>query len=655
MLPHRWPRRPRNASLCAVNEHAREASSDDPSPEGGAGHGVREAYQHRLEAIESEAAGLSGRDDALSRARGITFLVAFGATIFALFRSSVGIWTGVGAVWAIFLVFVVLHARLSTRQFDLERKKKLQERALSRLDGTYRSDDPGRRGDALVDDEHPYSSDLDVFGPASLYERLNTTETPGGAERLAAWLRAPAAPAEIRRRQRAVRELAAAFALREDLAMAGMRAGKIDRDATPFLRWAGERPVFHGAVVAVAVALVLVIATLGLLVASSLLPSPFDRGWLVAAGLQIGWLMVHRARIEKVLQPVTIKQSPLGRYAEMMALVEAQKFEDDTLERLRTELRGEVAASVALGRLDRLTGLAAVRHNALIHILADVFLSWDLWNAFLVDRWRAEHGAQVAAWLDTLSELEALVSLATFAYEHPDYAWPELAGTTCFSAQRLGHPLIAPQQRVENDLDLGESPAVLMITGSNMSGKSTMLRSMGVAAVLAQAGAPVCARRLRLSALDVHTSMRVGDALDRGASRFYMEVQKLKAVVEAMDALPAGRGLLFLLDEVLHGTNSRERNIGAKAVVRHLVDRGALGAVSSHDLGLVELEALTAGRVKNVHFEDHLEGGKMAFDYRMKDGAVSTSNALRLMRQVGIAVAGLEDGDQGQPAGSVPG
>src|SRR5690606_10912874 len=209
---------------------------------------------------------------------------------------------------------------------------------------------------------------------------------------LAAWLLRPAEPAEIKSRQRAVRELAEAVALREELAVVGMRAGKIDRDAAPFLRWAGEKAIFDRAVMPVAVALVLVAATIGLAAASSL-PFPLGRAWMVGAGLQFVWLMVHRAKVEAVLQPVTIKQSPLGQYAEMMALVEAQRFDDERLERLRGELAGDVAASAALAGLDRLSGLAAVRHNAIVHILADLFLSWDLWNAFLVDRWRAAHGA----------------------------------------------------------------------------------------------------------------------------------------------------------------------------------------------------------------------------------------------------------------------
>jgi DNA mismatch repair ATPase MutS len=349
--------------------------------------------------------------------------------------------------------------------------------------------------------------------------------------------------------------------------------------------------------------------------------------------------------LEPVLAPICLKQSPLGHYRQLLALAEGAPFDDEALRTIQQRLceRG-ATASAAMDRLEKLIGLAAVRHNALIYILADVFALWDVWCAFLIDRWRAAHGARVATWLEALAELEALVSLATFAHEHPEHAWPVLTdGPPRFVASALGHPLIDPEQRVANDVALTDDHPALMITGSNMSGKSTMLRSIGINAVLAQAGAPVCAQSLEMTPLAVHTSMRAHDDLDRGASRFFAEVAKLQRTVAALEATRAtDPTLLFLLDEVLHGTNSRERNIGAKAVVRYLVDRGAIGAVSSHDLGLVELSKLTDGRVVNVHFEDHIADDKMCFDYRMKPGPVSTSNALRLMRMVGIDVPGLD-------------
>lgn len=619
--------------------------SEDASP---APEGPLRDYRERLAALEKEGATLGAEDDRLSRLRGLSFLATGGGVVWGLVQPSVAAWGATAGMLLVFLVFVLLHARVSTRQFERERRVALYERALERIAGRYRAPegDPHRRGDDWTDPEHPYTSDLDVFGRASLFEQLNQTQTSGGAALLASWLAGPATRGEIQARQRAARELAELGELREDMAMAGMRAGNVDRDVDRFLKWSAEPADFaEGGRGVTALAVVLVVASMTLLVLSSLMAGLWTKIWLGALGVQVLLLMATRPKVEPILVPVCIKQSPLGKYRELFALAETARFDHEVLQGLQARLREDGGASAQIERLERLVGLASIRHNGFGLLIADIFLLWDVWLGWLVDRWRARSGARVRGWLDTLAELEALTSLGTWAYEHPDHAWPELVdGEPRLVAAQLGHPLIPAGKRVVNDIALGQDVAALMITGSNMSGKSTMLRSVGVAAVLAQAGAPVCARSLTMTPLRVYTSMRIGDALDQGASRFFMEVRKLKAVVDAANVTsePAAP-LLFLLDEVLHGTNSRERNIGAKAVVRYLVAKGAIGAVSSHDLGLVELEELTGGSVANVHFEDHIEGGEMRFDYQMKDGAVSTSNALRLMRAVGIDVPGLED------------
>jgi len=260
-----------------------------------------------------------------------------------------------------------------------------------------------------------------------------------------------------------------------------------------------------------------------------------------------------------------------------------------------------------------------------------------VWCARALARWRQRCGPELAGWLRALGELEALCALATFAYEHPEYCWPKVGGDEPhLRARALGHPLIPPDRRVNNDLDLGDAPAGWMISGSNMSGKSTFLRAVGINAVLAQAGAPVCAQSLELCELSVRTCMRIDDSLEEGISRFYREVLRLKRVLDSLDE--EGPPVLFLLDEILHGTNSRERNIGGRAIVKRLVDHGAIGLVSSHDLGLTSLEGLTDRRVRNAHFTDQLKNDQMCFDYRLRPGPVASPNALRLMRQVGIPV-----------------
>jgi DNA mismatch repair ATPase MutS len=256
--------------------------------------------------------------------------------------------------------------------------------------------------------------------------------------------------------------------------------------------------------------------------------------------------------------------------------------------------------------------------------------------AFAIDRWRAASGRSIQPWIDAIAELEALSSLASFAFENPDHVFPEMVENgTCFEATGLGHPLLPAARCVRNDINLGEPLRVLIVSGSNMSGKSTMMRTIGINAVLAYAGAPVRATRLRLSPLAIGASIHIQDSLQSGASRFYAEITRLKQIVELTND---ERPLLFLLDEILSGTNSHDRRIGAEAIIRGLVERGAIGLTTTHDLALTKMVEPLGERATNVHFEDHLEGGKMVFDYRMQPGIVTHSNALELMRAIGLEV-----------------
>ncbi|HEX8128166.1 MAG TPA: hypothetical protein VF527_03625, partial [Pyrinomonadaceae bacterium] len=263
-------------------------------------------------------------------------------------------------------------------------------------------------------------------------------------------------------------------------------------------------------------------------------------------------------------------------------------------------------------------------------------LLWPLQFAIAIERWRQSSGTAVARWLAAVGELEALGSLAGYSYEHPDDPFPELLeGEARFEGEALGHPLIPEARSVRTDLRLSDDLRVLIVSGSNMSGKSTLLRTLGTNTVLALAGAPVRARALSLSPLQVGASIRVQDSLQAGASRFYAEITRLRQIVELTEgALP----VLFLLDEILHGTNSHDRRIGAEGVVRGLIERRAIGLITTHDLALARIAEELAPRAANVHFEDHLEGGKMTFDYLLRPGTVQRSNALELMRSVGLEV-----------------
>lgn len=579
-------------------------------------------------------------------------------------------WVASGLFALAFVVLVILHALLVTKITVIERRIALFERGLKRIAGDFAAFPD--RGDRFLVSGHPYLGDLDIFGPSSLFQLVSTAETGSGERRLATWLSEPASAEEIASRQEAVRELATLRSFREELAVDGAESGAKGRDAEPLLDWAEGRirlrvpkaglptpaapksaavepgvttvkaPPLSSALVAVSA--VLVAITLGLFIAARVLGEDhlgFARHlWVASLVAQIAVLGLLRSAVEPILSVVASQEDPFGRYVPLLRRIEGQSFTSPRLVALRASLTGASGAdaSHAVASLLRIVSFAELRHNGLLHVIANLFVLWDVFCARALAGWRERFGrtAQMRTWLEALAELEALASLGAFADEHPSFTFPEVdSGAPHFEAEALGHPLIVANRRVENDVTVGSAGCALLITGSNMSGKSTLLRSMGVSSVLALAGGPVCAKRLSMASCSVRTSMRIKDSLEEGVSHFYAELARLKSVV---DAVNAGEKVLFLLDEVLHGTNSRERQIGAKAIVKHLLARGAVGAVSSHDLGLADLEAESGGKIVNVHFEESVDDGKMTFDYQLKPGVVTTANALRLMKVIGIDV-----------------
>jgi DNA mismatch repair ATPase MutS len=261
--------------------------------------------------------------------------------------------------------------------------------------------------------------------------------------------------------------------------------------------------------------------------------------------------------------------------------------------------------------------------------------------AFAAERWRQAHGSALRRWVNAIGQIEALLSLATYSFEHPPDPFPEFAGgAASFEGEELGHPLVPAAVCVRNDVSISGETRVLLVSGSNMSGKSTLLRAIGMNIVLAMAGAPVRARRLLLAPLQVGASIRVNDSLREGSSRFYAEIKRLRQIFDLAsdDVAGVNPSLLFLLDELLQGTNSKDRRIGAEGIVRALVNRGAIGLVSTHDLALTDIGGSVEGHLRNVHFQDELQNGRMIFDYKLQDGIVTKSNGLELMRSIGLDV-----------------
>jgi hypothetical protein len=592
-------------------------------------HDPRAELSRRLAARRDAVARLDGRDAALARGRLAAFVAALALAWLSLgaHRLSAG-W--LGAPLVAFVVLAALHDRVFRARSRLRRALAFHERALARLDGQFAG--AGTPGDEFADPTHPYALDLDLFGKGSLFELLCGARTRAGEARLAAWLLAPAATGELRARQRAVAALAPRLDLREDLAVLGddVRAAV---DPASLSGW-GETPALVEPWLLPA-SLAFAAAALGSAAAWAVGLGPVP----LVAVLLSEWAFSRALRepILRVLAGIERPAAELRVVAELLARLEREPMGDDPrLAALQGALTGAgERASAAIARLERTVSRMEWARNQFFAPLAFA-LAWTPLHAALVERWRLAQGGRIRGWLDAAADLEALSSLAGHAYEHPADPYPELLDLgperrPLLEGDALRHPLLPGA--VPNDLRLGGDGArVLLVSGSNMSGKSTYLRTVGVNVVLALAGAPVRAARLRLTPVRPGATLRIQDSLQAGKSRFYAEITRLK---ELSDLAAGEVPLLFLLDEILHGTNSHDRRIGAEAVVRGLVARGAVGLVTTHDLALTELAGSDA-TLANAHFEDQVRDGEIAFDYRLRPGVVAHSNALALMRAVGL-------------------
>jgi len=587
-------------------------------------------YTRRLTARQALAQRLVRLERRISIARLVVFLAAGGVAFAAFDRHVVSPWW-IAAPAAVFAALVLIHDRVITQRRRADRSVTFYERGVARIE--HRWAGTGERGERFLDAAHPYAADLDVFGHGSLFELLCTARTRAGEDTLAAWLCAPAAPDVIRARQAAVTELRPRLDLREDLALLGLdvRAG-LDPEA--LAAWATaattQAPGTLRICAAVLVTL-LVIATAAWHVGFS---GPLPVITVLTAEAVFGMALRHR--VVRVVHTVQRPGRDLGLLTQLLDRLERERFASPHLAHLRAALDTEgLPPSVQIARLHRLIHLLDARQNQFFAPFAALLL-WTTQLALAIDAWHAANGPSIIRWLATVGEVEALCAFAGYAYEHPDDPFPEIVDQApAFEGESLGHPLIPADRCVRNDVRLGDDLRLLVVSGSNMSGKSTLLRTVGTNTVLALAGAPVRAARLRLSPLAVGASIRLNDSLQAGTSRFYAEITRLR---QLMDLANGPLPLLFLLDEILHGTNSHDRGIGAAAVVRGFIERGAIGLVTTHDLALAHIAQRPDGHAANVHFEDHLEDGKMIFDYRMRPGVVEKSNAVALMRAVGLDV-----------------
>ncbi len=578
-------------------------------------------YSSRLARWTAEVADRQRTQTRLGNARLFTGLALAAVAAAALGPQWFSAWW-LAPPAAILAGLIAIHPQRERALQRAIRSKAFYAYAAARMDNRWAG--LGSQGEALRDPNHVYADDLDIFGRGSLFELLCTARTATGERTLARWLLTPGEHAAVTARQAAVAELAPRLDLREDLSVLGddIRSALDDRRLAA---WGARPPVrfFPGARwIALLLALAAAVAA-----GTWLLGRTTLRPFFYVAVVEILFAMSIRKQIEEVTGSVNTPARELRLIALLLDRLERESFSCPAL----IVLRNRLSAGQRIRTLERLVEWKDWAHNQIFAVIAAPLL-WVPQFAMAIEAWRVECGPRIADWIAAVGEFEALGSLAAFAYERPAAVYPQLLESDpAYSAAALTHPLIPANEAVANDVELNPATPLWIISGSNMSGKSTLLRAVGISVVLAWAGAPVTARELRLSRLRIGASLRANDSLADHRSRFYAEISKLKSIV---DTAGAGQQLLFLLDELLSGTNSHDRRIGAEALIRGLLERGAIGLATTHDLALTEIA--TSLHARNVHFDDLFESGNIAWDYRLRPGVVQRSNALELMRSVGL-------------------
>lgn len=528
-------------------------------------------------------------------------------------------------------ILLVYHERVLRALRHTERLIAYYEHGLERLRGEWIG--KGNSGELFLDPGHPYARDLDIFGKGSLFELLCLARTRAGEQLLAEWLLKGADPKEVRVRQEAVRDLQDRLILREVLATAGEDT-RVGVHSEALIAWGEGQAFMTSNLVRIGLLLLAL-----LWIASIVYWISWGPGWIVLLMSALNGLITYRIHrsVDSAVGAIEQAGHDLEILSAVLAGIEAEKFSSAKLQALQAALETQgLPPSRAIARLEKKVDWLLSRDNWLVRIL-DPFIFWTPQCLFTIEKWRAGCGRSIRLWLSSVGEIEALCSLASYAFENPDDIMPSLVTEgPVLEADGLAHPLLPRGKAVSNDIRLARQELqMVMISGPNMAGKSTFLRGLGVNVVLAQAGAPVRASRMLLSPLAVTASICVLDSLQGGLSRFYAEIKRLKQISDMSgDGLP----VLFLFDELLSGTNSHDRRVGTESILRSLLANGAIGLVTTHDLALTKIAESIGAHTANFHFSDTFENGQLHFDYKLHPGIVQTTNALALMRSIGLRI-----------------
>ena len=591
---------------------------------------LTQLYQQRAENFQEHAAVLQKRYEKFGFVRLASFIFAIVVLIVVYNVSPLG-----GIILTLiflgaFYRFVLWHQKLLHEKQIQEALALINQQELAFMQDDFQSFADGKE---FIDPAHPNSIDMDIFGPYSFFQYANRTTTTMGKNRLAEYLTTVANPSEIRERQEAIEELQDQLEWRQKFRAHGMSTEDAPEHLEQLKIWLAQpdfvqsNPMYKAALI-----IVPLLSFIGLLVWIFIWP------WYIAILFFLPAFYMLRTTLEQVNQThlqTTNAGKTLSYYAYLIEHLEDKHFQSDKLQTLSSALDTDAKkASARLKRLSYIIHQLNLRNNAFAIIL-NIFTIWDLHWVNSLEKWKSEQRDDLPQWFSALAEFEAILSFATVYYNRPDWVFPEITTESVVNGKSLGHPLISPKERITNDIQIPTEGHIKLITGSNMAGKSTFLRTVGLNIVLAMAGSPVCAEKFSLPILELYSSMRTQDALHESTSSFYAELKRLKIIIEAVEKKG---NVLFLMDEILKGTNSNDRHTGSKALITQLIKSKGSGIIATHDLELGAMEKEANGAIENLCIEVAVDNGKLIFDYKIKPGVSQSFNATLLMREMGIKV-----------------
>lgn len=590
-------------------------------------------YQQRADNFEQLSRELAKKDKYLSVGRTLMFIIGMvGFVYFANEREGLYVFIMLLLLIVFFPLLIKYHNKIKAKRSHLWYLRQINMDEIKRLQNHLKEFDSGSK---YQDSEHPYTGDLDIFGKHSLFQLINRSNTSRGRDKVAQWMKTAAHREEVMQRQEAVKELIKDLDWNQNFQAHGMESKAKEEDTETLLAWIKEPSVILQKNTYQAASRIMPMITIAAIIAYYM----FDSSGIlpIAAIFLNGFILWSTTDLASMTHKKTGKGvSVLKAYLGMIKMIEKKDFNAQMNHKFKQALHAEqTVASKEIKKLEFILDNFDARANLFYHIF-NIILLLDVYWLLRAERWKKNINADVELWFDAVNNFEALISIAGFTYANPDYTFPEISEQHhVFVAQQLAHCLIDEQQRVSNDFFMVGRGTINIITGSNMSGKSTFLRTVGINTVLALMGAPVCAKQLTVSELQVFTSMRTQDSLEESVSSFYAELRRLRQLLEYLK-MPE-KPILFMLDEILKGTNSQDRHHGAASLIKQLSKLEASGFVSTHDLELGRLEE-ELPNVKNYSFSSTIENDEIYFDYKIYPGICKSFNASKLMAKMGIAV-----------------